>query len=352
MTTIVQNSCILNNNKRIKKSIFFRAVLCAVLIAFLGTTIVPSSFAQVLSAPASSLVSRLGTSASYSSASTLVPLSPAFTPPLVRGIKVYPDNPLKFDFIVDSGDTGLQGDELKKESEKLIRYFLASLTIPENELWVNLSPYEKDRIVPKELGETEMGRDMLAQDYLLKQITASLTNPDSDLGKEFWAKVYKKAYEQYGTTNIPVDTFNKVWIMPEKAVVYEQEDKAFVVESKLKVMLEEDYLAKEKSLEGSSGSLSSLGSNNSINAINPNNSTNSTSTLSSSIVRDIFIPALEKEVNEGKNFAQLRQIYNAIILGYWFKTKLKNSIVNKVYADQRKIKGIELGDRVQGVGLK
>ncbi|MCX5681512.1 MAG: hypothetical protein NT079_04455, partial [Candidatus Omnitrophica bacterium] len=212
-----------------KNTLIYKTICLLVLASFFLTTILPrQAFAQTL-APVSNLI----------------PLSPAFTPTLVRGIRVYPDNPLKFDFIVDSGDAGLKGDALKKESEKLIRYFLASLTIPEDELWVNLSPYEKDRIVPDKLGQTEMGRDMLAQDYLLKQITASLINPDSDLGKEFWQKVYKKAYEQYGTTQIPVDTFNKVWIMPAKAEVYVQADKAFVVESKLKVMLEEDYVALE-----------------------------------------------------------------------------------------------------------
>ncbi|MFA5272201.1 MAG: hypothetical protein WC412_07710, partial [Candidatus Omnitrophota bacterium] len=307
-------------NRKIKKNYFFRAISLAIIVCFLVTTVAPREvFAQALSAP-----------------QALVPLSPAFTPTLVRGIRVYPDNPLKFDFIVDSGDTGFKGPELQTESEKLIRYFLASLTLPEDELWVNLSPYEKDRIVPDKLGQTEMGRDMLAQDYLLKQITASLTNPDSDLGKEFWAKVYKEAYEQYGTTQIPVDTFNKVWIMPEKAEVYVQADKAFVVESRLKVMLEEDYLAL-----ANSGQRIADSNGKDLNA--------KRSTLVSDIVRDIFIPALEKEVNEGKNFAQLRQIYNSLILAYWYKTNLKNSILNKVYADKRKIKGIELGDSGQRI---
>ena len=36
---------------------------------------------------------------------------------------------------------------------------------------INLSPYEKNRIVEDNFGKTEMGRDLLAQDYLLKQIT-------------------------------------------------------------------------------------------------------------------------------------------------------------------------------------
>ena len=64
--------------------------------------------------------------------------------------------------------------KLKEEADKLIKYFLASLTVPEDELWVNLSPYEEGRIISKKFGQTEMGRDLLAQDYILKQLTASM----------------------------------------------------------------------------------------------------------------------------------------------------------------------------------
>ena len=37
------------------------------------------------------------------------------------------------------------------------------------------------------------GRDLLAQDYLLKQLAASLMYPEDELGKEFWGRVYQKA---------------------------------------------------------------------------------------------------------------------------------------------------------------
>src|SRR5258708_3917413 len=131
-----------------------------------------------------------------------VGLSSEFNPPILQGIKVHPDNPLRFDFILDKGDSndvipakaGIQNQEqLKQESTKLIKYFLASLTIPEKDLWVNLSPYEKDRIVPESFGQTEMGRDLLAQDYILKQITASLIYPEDETGKKFWKRVYEEA---------------------------------------------------------------------------------------------------------------------------------------------------------------
>src|SRR5580693_169462 len=183
----------------------------------------------------------------------MVHLSPAFNPPVLKGIKVHPDNPFRFEFILDKGDSQLSNDELTGESSKLIKYFLASLTIPEKDLWVNLSPYEKNRIVPESFGQTEMGRDLLAEDYMLKQITASLIYPEGEVGKRFWKRIYEEAAKRFGTTNIPVNTFNKVWIVPEKAVVYEnaKAGTAYVVESKLKVMLEQDYLSLEKHMNNS-----------------------------------------------------------------------------------------------------
>ena len=176
----------------------------------------------------------------------MVHLSPEFNPPILKGIKVHPDNPFRFDFILDVGDGSKP--PLREESIKLIKYFLASLTIPEKDLWVNLSPYEKNRIIPQSFGLTEMGRDLLAEDYMLKQITASLIYPEGETGKRFWKRIYAEAEKKFGTTNIPVNTFNKVWIVPEKAVVYEnpKAGTAYIVESKLKVMLEQDYLSLRK----------------------------------------------------------------------------------------------------------
>jgi len=62
--------------------------------------------------------------------------------------------------------------------------------------------------------------------------------------------------------------------------------------------------------------------------------------LGSQIVREIVIPELTKEVNEGKNFAQLRQVYNSLILATWYKKKIKDSILAQVYADKNKVAGV------------
>ena len=95
----------------------------------------------------------------------MVSLSPEYHPAVLKGIKLDPKNPFRFHFFVDTGDDALSlrgasfatKQSLKEQSAKLIKYFLASLTIPEKDLWVNLSPYEKDRIVPQEFRTNRNG---------------------------------------------------------------------------------------------------------------------------------------------------------------------------------------------------
>jgi len=274
-----------------------------------------------------------------------VGLSPEYNPAILKGIKVHPDNPFRFDFILDQGDS-LTADK-KQDATRLIKYFLASLTVPEKDLWVNLSPYEKDRIIPGSFGLTEMGRDLLAEDYMLKQITASLIYPEGETGKKFWKRVYEQAAQKFGTTEIAVNTFNKVWIMPQKAVVYEnaKAGTAYVIESKLKVMLDQDYLAFEKNQRqpgdmNPAGYVSPSTLPNELGLNAKATQRKSLNALGSQIIREIVIPELTREVNEDRNFAQLRQVYNSLILATWYKKKIRDSILESVYADKNKVKGL------------
>ena len=250
-----------------------------------------------------------------------VNLSSAYIPTNIIGLTVHPENPLKIDFIVNTGHSKLEGAPLKSEGRKLIEYFLATLAIPEQDQWVNLSPYEKNRIIPEELGQTVLGRDMLAEDYMLKQLSASLINPEQKLGKDFWNKVYAKSQQLFGTNKVPVNTFNKVWIMPDTAKVFARKNTVLLTQSHLKVMMEEDYLALKK------------------------NSVQSKTTVSSQIMRDVILPEIEHEINTGKNFANLRQIYNAMILATWYKSNLKDALLNQVYANQKKVAGVDVADK-------
>ncbi len=293
--------------------LFRRLVSVITVVVFLQSSIAPG-YTHLLDAAAP--------------AAGILTLTPLFQPVSLEGVRVYPDNPFKFDFLIDTGDVTLDVNsrDFKSETENLIKYFLASTTIPENELWVNLSPTDKDRIMPEGLARTEMGKDMLAQDYILKQLTSSLMFPDSALGKAFWERIYDKVQQTFGTTDIPAETFNKVWIVPDKAVIYEKENTAYISESHLKVMLDVDYAAR-KSLNNSSEQGEGV------------------LIISQQIIREILLPELEKEVNEGKTFAKLRQIYGAMLLATWFKINIENSPLGQAYANKNKTMGVASADR-------
>jgi hypothetical protein len=300
----------------IKKIIFMRVrqyISMVVLVAFVGTSIKTPAFAQSVDP-----MPRMP------APGVMVHLSPEFTPAYLKGIVIDPHNALKFDFIIFKGDKSLSDDQKKIEYTKLTKYFLASLAIPDDDQWVNLSPYEKDRIIKDDFGKTEMGRDLLAQDYLLKQITASLIYPESNLGKKFWDRIYSEAQKKYGTSSIPVNTFNKVWILPGEALIYEKGNTAYVLKNHLRVMLEEDYL----SLQKHSGIQSRPMDNN-------------THSIASKIVKEIVLPALEQEINEGKNFAALRQVYSGMLLAAWYKRALRESLLSRIYANKAKLKGVD-----------
>ncbi len=263
--------------------------------------------------------------------------SAAFTPVLVKGLVVHPDKPLNFDFIVDSGNDSTDQFVIKEQSQRIAKYFLAAITVPEDQLWVNLSPYEKDRIIENDLALTVLGRDMLAQDYMLKQLTASMIYPEEGLGKDFWAKVYAQAQEKFGTTDIPVDTFNKVWITPDKAEVFEKGNAVYVTDAKLKVMLDTDYTALQRADTSSAPTTN--------NATVGEDLVFSRDNFTKQILREVILPAIEKEVNEGKNFAAVRQVYHAAILAKWYRELIQNTLLADAYVGKNQVAGLTADEK-------
>ena len=94
-------------------------------------------------------------------------------------------------------------------------------------------------------------------------------------------------------------------------------------------MLEEDYLALEHHDEGLDAHSEGMDLTKEIKAI----------------LREVLLPEIEREVNEGKNFATLRQMYHSMILATWYKNNLKESVLGKVYIDQNKVNGVGVEDK-------
>lgn len=288
-----------------KKSFLCKSLCVLFNIVFALATICPLSIAQTLTLPP---------------VGTTVLSSDVLNPVMLKGLKVDPQNPFVIDFIVDQGDMRhLSTNQFKQEGERLIKYFLTAMTIPDEDIWVNLSPYESDHLIPEVLGSTLLGKDMLEQDYILKQFTASLIHPDSVAGQTFWGAVHQRS----DIEEEPTDTFNKVWIMPSKAVIYEATTGAYVVENELKVATDFDY----KAMKGEGFEISEQQEN----------------VLKT--IQETIIPLITKEVNEGKNFIRVRQMYNALLLAQWYKIRLQQSLLNSSFAEQNKVAGDQLDDQ-------
>ncbi|MCP4652044.1 MAG: hypothetical protein GY858_01490 [Candidatus Omnitrophica bacterium] len=269
----------------------------------------------------------------------LLPLSQDYSYSVLKGLRFDPENPLNIEFIVDTAN---QEDINQEEASRLIRYFLAGLTLPEEELWVNLSPYEKTRVAPDDLSLTDLGKDLLGQDYILKQLLSSLTYPESETGKDYWEKVYEDCRDaKLCVSDLSINAFNKVWITPDKSVVYENKDVAYITEATMKVMLEDDYVARGHVPDRTgtcTGSPDVVGDRYVSPEVNE---------ITSRLMRETILPKISHDVNHGKNFARLRQIYHSLILAVWFKEKFKDTFYQH-YIDQGKIKGIDL----EGKGAK
>jgi len=276
----------------------------------------------------------------------LTRVSRNYASPVLKGLRLDPQNPLHIEFLIDTGDKG-HADQA--EIGRLIRYFLAGLAIPKRDIWVNLSPYEKNRIIASGLEATDLGKDLLGQDYLLKQLAASLTYPESEAGKKYWDEINNpnrslseprpsirsaNGRNTQGAARIETtQSFNKVWVTPREAEVYESKTAVLVTAARLKVLTEEDYLACRHAYRQAGQEGLAIQKNGRFDT-----------SPSTDAFKKHILPLIEKDINEGENFSQLRQIYYSLILAVWFKETFEKTLY-KHYIDKAKVAGIDIAEK-------
>jgi hypothetical protein len=247
-----------------------------------------------------------------------------YYPPTLKSLIVNTKSPTNyFDFLLDPGSSLchsresenpdiLLAEKLEPEVRALINYFFLGITLPPDEFWVNLNPIQPDKIVSPRLGITDMGKVLLDADLQLKKDSACFTDPRTSIGKEYWQELNTRLQKQ-GLTTAQVPASTRVWIIPGKARIQRDEDKVTIVDSKLKVCLESEYL-----------SSSSLRAPKGRSNLKHYNKQETIEDCSSQAFKEIILPKLEEEVNFGQNYAQLRQVYSSLILSQCYKQKYYN----------------------------
>jgi hypothetical protein len=246
-----------------------------------------------------------------------------YLPLRMMGFAVRPSDPSWFMALPHVGDSQLSAENLKNAQQKVIAYFYTSLGVPGEDMHVNLSPYDENRIIPASLIKAPLGQVLVEQDCLLKHFTASLLHPDTDTGKAFWAEVYQTIRSHKTFQLSSHNIFQRVWIVPGNAVIEQKEPGkpfpirlppgfevlpddwgAIITNCHLKVQAETDYFAFQNKNPGR------------------NRQDEGLNTLFLEIFKSIVLPVIEQEINTGSHFAPLRQVYCSVILAKWYRETL------------------------------
>jgi len=247
----------------------------------------------------------------------LLPSRP-FTPALIRYMAFDEEDPLRhLDATINYGDTAFEGEELAAEARKLMDFFKTAVCVADDDMYVNLAPNETAKLLSPALSGTRLGMGLLEFDYCLKRLSASLMHPDLDTGRRFWAEVTRCCQELLGMRYMPQEmpALQRVWVLPVKATIYEGKsyeslgrgdlfapnqgvgDRPFIalLEQRVKALTEREHLVER------------VGETDQISAI------------CDAVFREIVLPEIQTELDQGENFAELRQIVGATILAVWFK---------------------------------
>ena len=163
-------------------------------------------------------------------------------PPIVGGIAFPRDDPLKagFSLLADASHEMPTASGQMELQARLRRYLNTFLVLTGDQVNVTLTPTEDYCGLPEFLRHTELGRDMLAQDVVLKHSTACQLHPSTPHGAAFWDKmnVLTSGLRSF-------ESCFRVWIVPGKASLREEMvgDQGHVTIEKLglEVLCEEDY---------------------------------------------------------------------------------------------------------------
>jgi len=221
-------------------------------------------------------------------------------------------------FIADRQESGSDGPDayIGEAINRSLGFFFAGLSVPDDKFWVNLTPAGRAQSIDPLLADTDLGKTLLAADLTLKKDTSNFTNPRiSPAGRKYWDRLYAKAAE-LGIEEMSIST--RVWITPGPVKISEDAGSVRILESNLQVCLEVDYMpGQNKNLTAKQKQLQDYGKD---------------------LMRELIIPSLNKKVNEGAAYENLRQAYRALVLARWYKEKFgrdQSSLLQGISTDVR-----------------
>ncbi|MEU0372697.1 hypothetical protein ABZ070_20995 [Streptomyces sp. NPDC006283] len=166
------------------------------------------------------------------------------------------------------------------------------LALTPDKFWVNLNPDQPDKIMDKTFGKTDAGRVLLDADLEMKHDYAKDMDPREGVGKQYW--------EAMQAANIPCGHGVRLWIVPKTADVRVEKDGIYILDAPLKVNSEPQD----------------------VDFPDPNGSCKLTEAqirTSQRLLEQYVIPDVEKKVNTGPAYADLRRVYSSRVAAEYIR---------------------------------
>ena len=166
------------------------------------------------------------------------------------------------------------------------------LVLNPDEFWVNLNPSEPDRIINPQLGETNAGRELLDADFQLKRSSATLMNPNTTLGAQYWRDLAGSSPSVcYGS---------RMWIIPGQVQVREDGGSLYILKAQLAVKAVPDHVA-------------DMPADCHYDA--------QTDARGQRLDQSMIVPLLTKMVNTAPQYAPIRRAFMARIVAQWIRDR-------------------------------
>jgi hypothetical protein len=165
------------------------------------------------------------------------------------------------------------------------------LALDPGAFWVNLNLNEPDRITDPMLGRTNAGRVMLEADLQLKRTAGKLLDPNTPIGRRYWAEMDASS----GTCAV-----SRMWIVPGLVEVSEDDGGLYVLRAALDVKTEAEHPvgAYDEFCGGSAPA---------------------DEARTEDVERRILLPEIVKAVNTAPEYAALRRTFVTRVVAEWIR---------------------------------
>lgn len=208
-----------------------------------------------------------------------------------------------------------------------LTWFLVGLSLPNHKFWVNLNPWEPDRVIDAALGRTDVGRVMLEADFQMKKDFSKHNNPcESEIGQDYRDLLDEKRRELVGecmdahpddidsVDNVFFAAATRYWIVPDQITAHGDGDELYVADATLGIFSEPVYERSTLEIANQPGSLSQASRECLAEAAKEYGR------YAKEREEEMILPLVVGEVNESSAYSDLRQVYASLALAQWYKS--------------------------------